>query len=63
MTTELKFSVFEMSLRRDMYDAKTLTHGKTKLSTIYEATKNVEAVRQLLGHASVAASTVYRNLH
>ena len=52
-----------MSLRRDVYDATTLTHGKTKLSTIYEATKNVEAVRQLLGHASVAASTAYRNLH
>ena len=42
-----------------MYDAKTLTHGKTKLSTIYDTTKNVEAVRQLLGHASVAATSAY----
>ena len=26
---------------------------------IYNATKNVEAVRQLLGHASVAATSAY----
>jgi len=32
---------------------------KTKASAIYDATKNVEAVRQLLGHASVAATSAY----
>jgi site-specific recombinase XerC len=32
---------------------------KTKASAIYDATKNVEAVRQLLGHSSVAATSAY----
>ncbi|MDG2198682.1 MAG: hypothetical protein P8O70_17755 [SAR324 cluster bacterium] len=31
----------------------------TKASAIYDATKNVEAVQQLLGHAIVAATSAY----
>ena len=40
-------------------DYSTHSLRKTKASAIYEATKNVEAVRQLLGHASVAATSAY----
>jgi integrase len=32
---------------------------RTKASIIYRETKNIEAVRQLLGHASVAATSAY----
>jgi integrase len=40
-------------------DFSTHSLRKTKASAIYEATKNVEAVRQLLGHRSVAATSAY----
>ena len=40
-------------------DYSTHSLRKTKASAIYDATKNVEAVRQLLGHASVAATSAY----
>ncbi len=40
-------------------DYSTHSLRKTKASEIYDATKNVEAVRQLLGHASVAATSAY----
>ena len=40
-------------------DYSTHSLRKTKASAIYDATKNVEAVRQLLGHSSVAATSVY----
>ena len=40
-------------------DYSTHSLRKTKASAIYDATKNVEAVRQLLGHSSVAATSHY----
>ena len=40
-------------------DYSTHSLRKTKASAIYDATKNVEAVRQLLGHSSVAATSAY----
>ena len=40
-----------------MYDATSFMQSKTKASAIYDATENVEAVRQLLGHTSVAATS------
>lgn len=35
---------------------------RTKASIIYDRTKNIEAVRQLLGHSSVAATSQYLNI-
>ena len=35
---------------------------KTKARAIYDVTKNVEVVRQLRGHASVAATSHYRGI-
>jgi integrase len=46
-----------LGLATDDYSTHSLR--KTKASAIYDATKNVEAVRQLLGHASVAATSAY----
>ena len=46
-----------LGLAADDYSTHSLR--KTKASAIYDATKNVEAVRQLLGHASVAATSAY----
>ena len=46
-----------LGLASDDYSTHSLR--KTKASAIYDATKNVEAVRQLLGHASVAATSAY----
>ena len=40
-------------------DYSTHSLRKAKASAIYDATKNVEAVRQLLGHSSVAATSAY----
>ena len=49
-----------LGLAADDYSTHSLR--KTKASAIYEATKNVEAVRQLLGHASVAATSAYLSI-
>lgn len=46
-----------LGLAADDYSTHSLR--KTKASAIYDATKNVEAVLQLLGHASVAATSAY----
>ena len=46
-----------LGLAADDYSTHSLR--KTKASAIYDATKNVEAVRQLLGHSSVAATSHY----
>ena len=46
-----------LGLAADDYSTHSLR--KTNASEIYDATKNVEAVRQLLGHASVAATSAY----
>ena len=46
-----------LNIATDNYSTHSLR--KTKASAIYDATKNVEAVRQLLGHASVAATSAY----
>ena len=40
-------------------DYSTHSLRKTKASAIYDETKNVEVVRQLLGHSSVAATSHY----
>ncbi|MEC8545201.1 MAG: tyrosine-type recombinase/integrase, partial [SAR324 cluster bacterium] len=50
-----------LGLAADDYSTHSLR--KTKASAIYDATKNVEAVRQLLGYASVAATSAYLDIY
>jgi len=47
----------DLGVAADDYSTHSLR--KTKASAIYENTKNVEAIRQLLGHSSVSATSHY----
>ena len=46
----------------DASDYNTHSLRRTKASMIYEKTQNIEVVRQLLGHSSVAATSAYLNI-
>ena len=46
----------------DSSDFNTHSLRRTKASMIYEKTNNIEVVRQLLGHSSVAATSAYLNI-
>ena len=41
-----------MFVERDTYDTTSFKQLKTKVSAIFDATKNFEEVEQLLGHIS-----------
>ena len=43
----------------DVSDYSTHSMRKTKSSVIYDRTKNVDAVRRLLGQSSVTATSAY----
>ena len=43
----------------DVADYSTHSVRKTKSSVIYDRTKNVDAVRRLLGQSSVTATSAY----
>ena len=43
----------------DVADYSTHSVRKTKSSVIYDRTKNVDAVRKLLGQSSVTATSAY----
>ena len=43
----------------DSMDYSSHSMRKTKLTVIYEKTKNIDAVRRLLGHSSVTATSSY----
>tara|TARA_B100001094_G_C18190520_1_gene806867 strand:+ start:2697 stop:3350 length:654 start_codon:yes stop_codon:yes gene_type:complete len=46
----------------DSSEYNTHSMRRTKASMIYERTNNIEVVRQLLGHSSVAATSAYLNI-
>ena len=43
----------------DSMDYSSHSMRKTKPTVIYEKTKNIDAVRRLLGHSSVTATSSY----
>ena len=43
----------------DSMDYSSHSMRKTKLTVIYENTKNIDAVRRLLGHSSVTTTSSY----
>ena len=63
LPTEYQYE-FEMDWLRDLgvedvSDYSTHSVRKTKSSVIYDKTKNVDAVRRLLGQSSVTATSAY----
>ena len=63
LPTEYQYE-FEMDWLRDLgvedvSDYSTHSIRKTKSSVIYDRTKNVDAVRRLLGQSSVTATSAY----
>ena len=63
LPTEYQYE-FEMDWLRDLgvedvSDYSTHSVRKTKSSVIYDRTKNVDAVRRLLGQSSVTATSAY----
>lgn len=47
---------------RDVSRYSTHSLRRTRAAYIYEQTRNIEAVRQLLGHASVGSTSAYLNI-
>lgn len=55
-------SLIKNILGIDASDYNTHSLRRTKSSLVYERTQNIEVVRQLLGHSSVAATSAYLNI-